>query len=92
MSAYSYSHGTSAAPLLGRRSEKNLRRTVASFRTAKALVVHSRDIRATIERFLGPGVDRVAQGCSRSVEKGDPRQDLVAEPLGMRSQWRPRVG
>src|SRR5258708_8161875 len=71
MSELSYSHGSSAVPLLGETIGENLRRTVERYGDSEALVVPYQDFRATYREFWDL-VYRAARGfMSRGVAKGD---------------------
>ncbi|MEO6420979.1 MAG: AMP-binding protein [Polyangiaceae bacterium] len=71
MSAPSYSHGTSATPLLGVTIGENLRQTVERFPDREALVVRSQKFRATY-RELWDLTTEIARGLmAHGIEKGD---------------------
>jgi fatty-acyl-CoA synthase len=71
MTAPSYAHGASAAPLLGETIGENLRRTVARFGEREALVVRHQGYRASY-RELWRTVDLAARGLlARGIRKGD---------------------
>ncbi len=71
MSALSYVHGASEAPLLGETIGENLRRTVTRAGDAEALVVRHQGYRASY-RELWKQTGRVARGLlARGVQKGD---------------------
>ncbi len=71
MNAPSYSHGTSATPLLGVTIGENLRQTVERFPDREALVVRSQKFRATY-RELWDLTTEIARGLmAHGIEKGD---------------------
>ncbi len=71
MTTPSYSHGTSAVPLLGETIGENLRRTVERCGHREALVVRHQGYRATY-RQLWREADLAARGLlARGVRKGD---------------------
>src|SRR5258708_9683172 len=71
MTDLSYSHGSSAVPLLGETIGEDLRRTVERYGDIEALVVPYQGFRASYREFWDL-VDRAARGfMSRGVAKGD---------------------
>jgi fatty-acyl-CoA synthase len=71
MTAHSYVHGTSDAPLLGETIGENLRRTATRFGDSDALVVRSQGYRATY-RQLWDATTEVALGLiAHGVNRGD---------------------
>lgn len=69
--AYAYTHGASAIPLLGETIDENLRKTVEKYPTQEALICAHQNYRATYEEFYEQ-VSQVAKGLiALGVKRGD---------------------